>query len=85
VGKGKCKGKLNTFKNNRLVNLPLLLPGLGWAKAGKMQDRIFGGFFVLRVGVLRLQKFTHRLIISMVFVSSLRSVVHPEGLMFAKA
>jgi hypothetical protein len=29
--------------------------GKGW----KMQDRIFGGFFVLRAGVLRLQKLVH--------------------------
>ena len=60
VGHGKCKGKLNTFENFIIfVNLPLLLPVLGWAKAGKMKGTGFGGFFVLGDGVLRLQKLVH--------------------------
>ncbi len=57
----------------------LLLLAEGWAKAEKMKDHVFGGFFVLCAGVLPLQKFTHLIIILKVFVSSFHSVVHPEG------
>jgi len=32
---------------------------MGWTKAEKMQNHVFGGFFVLWVGVLRLQKLVH--------------------------
>jgi hypothetical protein len=56
--------RLNNFRPSIpeiIVSLICLLRllAMGWTKAEKMQDHIFGGFFVLRVGILQLQKIVH--------------------------
>jgi hypothetical protein len=76
VGLSKCKGKLNTIKKiNKIVNLPLLLFGWGGQRLKKCKTTFLADFLFRGWGTA-LQKFTHLIIISKVFVNSLRSVVH---------